>query len=72
MSEIHEETDKCAENKNDRAQILARSILTYCEHEKFTLLEMDILLRDITFATQDARKAMMERHLFFVKGQEVE
>lgn len=72
MSVIHEETDKYVGNEKDRAQMLARSILTYCEHEKFTLFEMDILLRDITFATQDARKAMMERYLFFVKGQEVE
>lgn len=67
---VKKENKKCEGKEKDRARALARSILEHCEKERFTLSEMDILLRDITFAAQDARKVMMEKHLFFVKGQE--
>lgn len=67
---VKKKNKKCVGKEKDRARALARSILEHCEKERFTLSEMDILLRDITFATQDARKVMMEKHLFFVKGQE--
>lgn len=53
----------------NRAQELARGVLEYCEREKFTLHETDILLRDITFATQDAGRAMMKENLFFIQEE---